>query len=283
MISAIHIEDIVRAALKEDFGHGHDITTECTVPLDKEARAVISAGEAGRLAGIIAGLAAFTVTDPDCEIELIKTDGEDVAANEEIAIVTGSARAILNARRVALNFMQSLSGVACLTKRYVDEIEDTGAKIADTRKTMPLLRGLQKQAVRLGGGVNRRFGLDDAIMIGSGHIALAGGIYPALQMARENAGPMVKIGIQVGGAEQLEEVLQNGGADIIALDHFALPDLARAVGRIDGRAIIEASGDITLQNVRAVAETGVHIIAVGALTMGAPALDIGLVIEAADE
>lgn len=279
MISALHIEDIVRAALKEDLGHGHDITTECTVPLDKDARAVVNARKAGRLAGVVAGLAAFTITDPDCEIELLKGDGEDVAAGEDIAVVTGSARAILTAERVALNFMQHLSGVATLTKQYVDAIEDTGAKIADTRKTIPGMRGLQKQAVRLGGGMNHRFGLDDAVLIKDNHIALAGGVYPALQMARENAGHMVKIEIEVDTLEQLGEVLHYGGADIIMLDNFSNADLAQAVEMIDGKTVIEASGGVNLQTVKAIAETGVHIISVGALTHSAPALDIGLDIE----
>lgn len=276
MISALHIEDIVRAALKEDLGHGHDITTECTVPLDKEARAVVNARKAGRLAGVIAGLAAFTITDPDCEIEILKGDGEDVAAGEDIAVITGSARSILTAERVSLNFLQHLSGVATLTKSYVDAIEDTGAQIVDTRKTVPGLRALQKQAVRLGGGMNHRFGLDDAVLIKDNHIALAGGIYPALQMAKGNAGHMVKIEIEVDDLDQLEEVLQNGGADIIMLDNFSHDDLTTAVKRIAGSAIIEASGGVTLETVKAIAETGVHIISVGALTHSAPALDIGL-------
>jgi nicotinate-nucleotide pyrophosphorylase (carboxylating) len=284
MISALHIEDIVRAALKEDLGHGHDITTECTVPLDKDARAVVNARKAGRLAGVIAGLAAFTITDPDCEVELLKGDGEDVAAGEDIAIITGSARAILTAERVALNFIQHLSGVATLTKQYVDAIEDTGAKIVDTRKTIPGLRGLQKQAVRLGGGMNHRFGLDDAVLIKDNHIALAGGIYPALQMAKANAGHMVKIEIEVDDLDQLEEVLQHGGgADIIMLDNFSIEDLVKAVKRIDNQAIIEASGGVNLSTVKAIAETGVHIISVGAVTHSAPALDIGLDITPIDE
>lgn len=282
MISALHIEDIVRAALKEDLGHGHDITTECTVPLDKDARAVVNARKAGRLAGVIAGLAAFTVMDPDCEIELIKTDGEDIAAGEDIAVITGSARAILTAERTALNLMQRMSGIATLTKQYVDAIEDTGARIADTRKTTPLLRALEKQAVRLGGGMNHRFGLDDAILIKDNHIALAGGIYPALQMARANAGHMVKIEIEVDSLDQLEEVLQNGGADIIMLDNFSPADMVKAVKRIDGASLIEASGGVNLQTVKIIAETGVHIISVGALTHSAPALDIGLDIEPID-
>ncbi len=281
MISALYIEDIVRAALKEDLGHGHDITTECTVPLDKDARAVVNARKGGRLAGIIAGLAAFTITDPDCEIEIIKTDGEDVAAGEDIAIIIGSARSILTAR-TALNFMQHLSGVATLTKQYVDAIEDTGTKIADTRKTIPGLRGLQKQAVRFGGGMNHRFGLDDAVLIKDNHIALAGGIYPALQMAKENAGHMVKIEIEVDTLDQLDEVLHNGGADIIMLDNFSIDDMKKAVKTINGKAIIEASGGVNLQTVRAIAETGVNIISVGALTHSAPALDIGLDIELID-
>lgn len=276
MISALVLEEIVRAALKEDLGHGHDITTECVVPLDKDARAVLNARHSGRLAGVVAGLAAFTLTDPDCEIEILKVDGEDVAAGEDIAIITGSARAILTAERTALNFIQHLSGIATLTKKYVDAIEDTGAKIADSRKTVPGMRALAKQAVRLGGGMNHRFGLDDAVLIKDNHIALAGGIYPALQMARENAGHMVKIEIEVDTLDQLEEVLQHGGADIIMLDNFSAADIAKAVKTIDGRAIIEASGGVTLETVKEIAETGVHIISVGAITHSAPALDIGL-------
>lgn len=279
MISALALEDIVRAALKEDLGHGHDITTECVVPLDKDARAVVNARKAGRLAGVVAGLAAFTLTDPDCEIEILKFDGEDVTAGEDIAVITGSARSILTAERTALNFMQHLSGIATLTKTYVDAIEDTGAKIADTRKTIPGMRALAKQAVRLGGGMNHRYGLDDAVLIKDNHIALAGGIYPALQMAKENAGHMVKIEIEVDTLSQLEEVLQHGGADIIMLDNFSLKDMEKAVKMIDGKAIIEASGGVNLNTVRAIAETGVHIISVGSLTHSAPALDIGLDVE----
>lgn len=283
MISALALEDIVRAALKEDLGHGHDITTECVVPLDKDARAVVNARKGGRLAGVVAGLAAFTLTDPDCEIEILKFDGEDVAEGEDIAVITGSARSILTAERTALNFMQHLSGIATLTKTYVDAIEDTGAKIADTRKTIPGMRALAKQAVRLGGGMNHRYGLDDAVLIKDNHIALAGGIYPALQMARENAGHMVKIEIEVDTMYQLEEVLQYGGADIVMLDNFAVADLEKAVKLIDGRLIIEASGGVNLNTVKAIAETGVHIISVGALTHSAPALDIGLDVEVIEE
>ncbi len=279
MISALVLEDIVRAALKEDLGHGHDITTECVVPLDKDARAVVNARKAGRLAGVVAGLAAFTLTDPDCEIEIFKMDGEDVAEGEDIAVITGSARSILTAERTALNFMQHLSGIATLTKSYVDAIEDTGAKIADTRKTIPGMRALAKQAVRLGGGMNHRYGLDDAVLIKDNHIALAGGIYPALQMAKENAGHMVKIEIEVDTIDQLEEVLQHGGADIIMLDNFTIKDMEKAVKMIDGKAIIEASGGVNLNTVKAIAETGVHIISVGALTHSAHALDIGLDVE----
>jgi nicotinate-nucleotide pyrophosphorylase (carboxylating) len=279
MISALVLEDIVRAALKEDLGHGHDITTECVVPLDKDARAVVNARKGGRLAGVVAGLAAFTLTDPECEIEIFKFDGEDVAEGEDIAAITGSARSILTAERTALNFIQHLSGIATLTKAYVDAIEDTGAKIADTRKTIPGMRALAKQAVRFGGGMNHRYGLDDAVLIKDNHIALAGGIYPALQMARENAGHMVKIEIEVDTLDQLEEVLQHGGADIIMLDNFSVKDMEKAVKMIDGKAIIEASGGVNLNTVKAIAETGVHIISVGALTHSAPALDIGLDVE----
>lgn len=283
MISALFIEDMVRAALKEDLGHGFDITSECVVPLDKDARAVLNARKGGRIAGLVPALAAFTLTDPDCEIEVMKVDGEDAGAGEDLAVITGSARSILAAERTALNYIQHLSGIATLTRRYVEAIEDTGAKIVESRKTVPGMRVLAKQAVRLGGGMNHRFGLDDAILIKDNHIALAGGIYPALQMARENAGHMVKIEIEVDTLAQLEELLQHGGADIIMLDNFSIADTAKAVSMINGRALIEASGGITLETVRAVADTGVHIISVGALTHSAPALDIGLDVEPLEE
>lgn len=279
MISALYIEDIVRAALKEDLGHGFDVTTECVVPPDKVAQVRVNTRSTGRLAGIVAGLRAFTLTDPDCKIEILKGDGQDASAGEDIAIIKGSARSILTAERTALNFMQHLSGIATLTKRYVDAIEGTGAKIVEIRKTVPGMRTLAKQAVRFGGGMNHRFGLDDAIVIKDNHIALAGGIYPALEMAKANAGHMVKIEIEVDTMDQLDEVLHHGGADAILLDKFTIHDTEIAVRKINGHAIIEASGGISLDTVRAVAETGVHIISIGALTHSAPALDIGLDID----
>jgi nicotinate-nucleotide pyrophosphorylase (carboxylating) len=283
VISPILLEDIVRAALKEDLGHGYDVTTECVVPLDKDARAVINARKGGRLAGVIAGLTAFTLTDSDCDIEILKFDGEDVEAGEDIAVITGSARSILTAERTALNFIQHLSGIATLTSQYVEAIEDTEAKIADSRKTIPGMRMLAKEAVRCGGGMNHRFGLDDAILIKDNHIALAGGIYPALQMARSNAGHMVKIEIEVDTLEQLEEVIHYGGADIVMLDNFSLDDTKKAVELVNGRFVLEASGGVNLQTVRAIAETGVQIISVGAITHSAPALDIGLDITPIEE
>ena len=236
MISALFIEDIVRAALKEDLGHGHDITTECVVPLDKDARAVVNARKGGRLAGIVAGLAAFTLTDPDCEIEILKGDGEDVAAGEDIAIITGSARAILTAERTALNFMQHLSGIATLTKAYVDAIEDTGAKIAESRKTVPGMRSLAKRPC-LGGGMNiasaRRCCVNQ-----DNHIALRAASTP--RRWRAEMLHMVKIEIEVDTMYQLEEVLQYGGADIVMLDTSAWPTWKNC--EADRRAIIEASG-----------------------------------------
>ncbi len=283
MISALFIEDAVRAALKEDLGHGHDITSECVVPMDSTVTATVNARKAGRLAGIVPGLTAFMLTDPDFEIDVLKQDGEDVTSGEDIATITGPARALLTAERTALNFMTHLSGIATLTQAYVKAIEDTNAKIVDTRKTLPGLRAFQKQAVRLGGGMNHRFGLDDAILIKDNHITLAGGIYPALAMAKSNAGHLVKIEIEVDTMDQLEEVLHHGGADVIMLDNFTIADLQKAVDLVAGKFPLESSGGVNLDTVRAIAETGVNYISIGALTHSAPALDIGLDIKVTEE
>ena len=280
MISHLLIEKAVRAALEEDLGHGHDITSELTIPAGTQAHAKFIAKEDGILAGLIVALTALSLTDPDFDMVIHAQDGDALEAGHKIAEVKGPARSILTAERVALNFMSHLSGIATFTNRFVQEIEGTGTEICDTRKTIPGLRALQKYAVRTGGGSNHRFGLDDAVLIKDNHIAIAGGVIPALQNAALLAGHTVKIEIEVDTIEQLKEVLEHGSADIVMLDNMEPETLQRAVEMCKGQIKTEASGGITLETVRKIAETGVDYISVGALTHSAPALDIGLDISA---
>lgn len=275
-LSPLIIENLVRATLAEDLGHGHDITAQATIPGNLTSRAVFRAREEGVLAGLIPALSSFSHSDPDFSYEILMQDGDVVEAGEDIAIIEGPAAALLSAERTALNFLIHLSGIATLTRRYVLAVQGTGAKITDTRKTLPGLRAAEKYAVRAGGGYNHRHGLDDAVLIKDNHIAIAGGVHTVLDRAQDNIGHTVKIEIEVDTLSQLEEVLSHGGADIVMLDNFDLADLKKAVKMIDGRLITEASGGVTLETVRPIAQTGVDYISVGALTHSAPALDIGL-------
>ncbi|WP_159728077.1 carboxylating nicotinate-nucleotide diphosphorylase [Methylosinus sp. Ce-a6] len=277
-LPAPHIEDVVRAALAEDFGRAGDITTQATIPETARARAVIAAREAGVVAGLAVASTAFRLVDPSIVVTLATQDGARIGEGDVLAHVEGPARAILSAERVALNFLGRLCGVATLTARYAEKIAHTKAKVCDTRKTTPLLRAFEKYAVRCGGGANHRFGLDDALLIKDNHIAVAGGVGPALRAAKAFAGHMMKIEIEVDTLEQLEEVLAEG-ADIVLLDNMP-PDLLRAaVAMIGGRMLAEASGGVTLETIAAIAETGVDLISVGALTHSARTLDLGLDIE----
>ena len=278
-LSPLLVEDLVRAALLEDLGRGFDVTSQSTLPSDLAGRAVFRAREEGVLAGLVPALSAFSLTDPDFSFDIFAQDGDVLDAGQEIAAVEGPAAALLTAERTALNFMIHMSGIATLTRRYVLAVQGTNAKICDTRKTLPGLRSVQKYAVRAGGGHNHRMGLDDAILIKDNHIAIAGGIAEVLGHARENAGHMVKIEIEVDSLKQLEEVLSAGCADVVMFDNFALPDLARGVEIVAGALVTEASGGVTLNTVRGIAETGVDYISVGALTHSAAALDIGLDID----
>ncbi|MCB1782458.1 MAG: carboxylating nicotinate-nucleotide diphosphorylase [Alphaproteobacteria bacterium] len=275
-LSPLLIEDLVRAALKEDLGRGFDVTAQAVVPSDASARAVFRAREEGVLAGLIPALSAFSLIDPEFSFDIYAQDGEVLDAGQDIAVVEGPAGALLTAERTALNFMIHMSGIATLTRRYVLAVQGTKAKIADTRKTLAGLRSIQKYAVLAGGGHNHRFGLDDAILIKDNHIAIAGGISEVLTRARENAGHMVKIEIEVDSLAQLEDVLAARGADVVMFDNFSLPDLVRGVEMVAGSMTTEASGGVNLNTVRGIAETGVDYISVGALTHSAPALDIGL-------
>ena len=269
-------EPLVCAALVEDLGLGGDVTSEATVPAGLRASAAFVARQAGVLAGLDAALEAFRILDPETAFDVRLRDGDRVAPGTTIAHVTSDARALLGAERTALNLLCHLSGIATATSRYVDAAGGRAA-IAETRKTLPGLRALQKYAVRAGGGANHRFRLDDAILIKDNHVALAGGIAPALDRARERAGHLMKVEIEVDTLAQLDEVLAHPhGADAILLDNFSLDDLVVAVRRARGRATLEASGGITLDTVAAVAATGVDVISIGALTHSVTALDIGL-------
>jgi len=271
----ILIAPVVRAALAEDLGRAGDLTSQACVP----AQAVLSCIFAARQPGVAAGLdcarLAVLELDPKATFVPLVSDGDALQAGTALARVEANARALLSAERVALNLLGRLSGVASLTRAYVDAVAGTAARIADTRKTTPGLRALEKYAVRCGGGVNHRFGLDDAILIKDNHIAACGSVGEAVRRAKAFAGHLTKVEVEVDGLEQLAEALIHA-PDVVMLDNFSLDDLAEAVRRAGGRAMLEASGGVNLQTVRAIAETGVDVISVGALTHSAAVLDIGL-------
>jgi nicotinate-nucleotide pyrophosphorylase (carboxylating) len=269
------IEPIVRAALEEDLGRAGDITSTLTIAADKIASAKLVARKPGRISGLICAEIALRLVDPQLRLEVALPDGSDAPAASVLATISGSACSILTAERVALNFLGPLSGTATLTAALVNAVEGTKARIVCTRKTIPGLRVLQKYAVRCGGGFNHRFGLDDAAMIKDNHILAAGGISAAVAQLRAGLGHMVKIEVEVDGLEQLEEALAQS-VDAILLDNMSLDDMRRAVGLAKGKAVLEASGNVTLETVRAIAETGVDYISSGAITHSAPNLDIGL-------
>jgi nicotinate-nucleotide pyrophosphorylase (carboxylating) len=263
-------------AFAEDLGLAGDITSNLTIPADAHARAAIVARKPGRIAGLPLAEAAFRRLDPDGSFETVIADSADADAGSAIANIEGKARSILSAERVALNYLGHLSGIATATRAYAQAIEGTAAKICCTRKTTPGLRAFEKYAVLAGGGANHRFGLFDAVLIKDNHIAASGGIGPALERAKAGAGHLVKIEIEVDTLAQLEEVLHYP-VDAVLLDNMSLADLRKAVQMCSGRNItLEASGGVTLDTVRAIAETGVGIISSGALTHSAPVLDIGL-------
>jgi len=269
------IEPIVRAALIEDLGRAGDITTEAIVPRGAVAEAEIVARQPGVLAGLDAALLAFELADPGLRIERRRADGAGIARGEVVAHITGSARGVLAAERTALNFLCRMSGIATATRRLADAIAGTKAKIICTRKTTPGLRVLEKEAVRLGGGANHRFGLDDAMLIKDNHIAIAGGVRPALERARRHAGHLVKIELEVDTLDQLAEALEVG-VDAVLLDNMTPQTMRRAVEMVDGRAVTEASGRITVETAAEIAATGVDLVSSGWITHSAPILDLGL-------
>ena len=270
------VEPIVRAALLEDLGRAGDITTDAIVPPDARMAGVIAARQPGVISGVDAASIAFALIDPAVNVSIVRGDGTHVVPGDVVIRLDGPARAILTAERVALNLLCRMSGVATATHGLVEAARPHGkASIVCTRKTTPGLRALEKHAVRAGGGSNHRFGLDDAVLIKDNHVAVAGGIVPAIERARARAGHLVKIECEVDTLDQLAEAL-SAGIDAVLLDNMGPEMLTRAVASIAGRALSEASGRITRETVGAVAASGVELIACGWLTPSAAIIDLGL-------
>ena len=274
------IEPVVQLALAEDLGRAGDVTAMACIPEGARMKAAFAARKPGVLAGIDCVQMAVLAMDPKASVDLRLRDGDAFDAGAVLAVVEADARAFLSAERTALNLVGRLSGVATLTRTYVEAVAGTKARIADTRKTTPGLRALEKHAVACGGGINHRFGLDDAILIKDNHVAVCGGVAEAVRRAKAFAPHLMKVEVEVDGLDQLDAVLalidEGAAPDVIMLDNFSLDDLRAAVARVAGRIVLEASGGVDLTTVRGIAETGVDVISVGALTHSAPVLDIGL-------
>jgi nicotinate-nucleotide pyrophosphorylase (carboxylating) len=276
-LNPIAVEDLVRRALLEDIGPG-DITTEATIPAGKLCTAVVLAKEEGVVCGHPVAQAVFRTLDPTVTYEILVPEGSAVTPGTPVARVSGEARSILTAERVALNFMQRMSGIATTTRKLADKIKYYHARLVETRKTTPGLRLIEKYAVRVGGALNHRYGLHDAILIKDNHIAVAGGIREAVHAARKVASHTSRIEVEVDTLEQLHEALESG-ADIILLDNMDAETMKKAVELTGGKAILEASGGITAENLEDVARTGVDIISLGVLTHSVKSLDLSLDIE----
>lgn len=289
VLSPLMVEEQVRAALSEDLGRAGDITSQATIAPERSARAELNAREEGVVAGLDLARAAFRLMDPEIRFEAFVKDGDRLAPGTVIARVSGPARAVLSAERVALNFLMHLSGVASYTARFAAEIAHTPARVCCTRKTIPGLRALEKYAVRMGGGSSHRYGLDDAILIKDNHIAVSGGVAGAIHAARAFAGHLVKVEVEVTTLEELEEALE-AQPDVILLDNMG-PELLRRAVEINRdcaglseatyaadprRVKLEASGNVNIKTIRAIAETGVDYVSTSKITMAAPTLDIGL-------
>lgn len=276
----ILIEPVVRAALLEDLGRAGDVTADAVIPPKARFQAEFKARENGVSAGIDCARLAMTMMDPHIRFETLLPDGSAVKPGDVLARVEGKARAILAGERTALNLLCHLSGVASLTAKYVDTLDGLPARIVCTRKTLPGLRALQKHAVRCGGGHNHRYGLDDAILIKDNHIAICGGVTQAMERAKASVGHTMKIEIEVDSLAQLKQALPYR-PDVVLLDNFSIDMFTQAVKLVaeagkSGATLLEASGGVNLSTVRAIAETGVDVISVGALTHSAPNFDIGL-------
>lgn len=273
------IEPIVRAALAEDLGRAGDVTAQACIPEGSRMKAVFAARKPGVLAGVDCVRLAVLAMDPAATVDVRLRDGDAFEAGAVLVAVEGDARALLAAERTALNLLGRLCGIATLTRAYVQAVAGTSARIADTRKTTPGLRALEKHAVLCGGGMNHRFGLDDAILIKDNHVAVCGGVGEAVRRARASVGHLMKVEVEVDGLDQLDEALE-AGPDVVMLDNFTPPLLREAVQRARtspfGKPVLEASGGVNLDTVAGIAATGVDVISVGALTHSAPALDVGL-------
>ena len=269
------VTEAVTRALAEDQGGRGDITSLACIPENQEEKFYFVARQAGVICGLEPAVEAVWQMDPDALVNVQVHDGSDVKAGEVIAAVNGQARALLAAERIALNFLGRMSGIASFTRQYVEAIEGTGARIAHTRKTTPGLRAFELQAVQAGGGALHRYGLDDAILIKDNHVAVCGGVRQAVEAARAHAGHMTRVAVEVDRLDQLDEAIQ-AGAESVLLDNFTLDDLRAAVAQAGGKVTLEASGGVNLDTVRDIAQTGVDVISVGALTHSAPNFDIGL-------
>lgn len=274
-LADVMLEPLLRQTLLEDLGRAGDLTSNLIIPADATASLKIAARTEGVLAGIDLARIAFALMDPSIRFEPRLRDGARLKAGDELARVEGPARAILSAERTALNFLGHLSGVATATARIADAIRPYGTRVTCTRKTLPGLRMVQKYAVRVGGGSNHRYGLDDAVLIKDNHVAVAGGVRAAVERARQGVGHMVAIELEVDTLEQLAEGL-DAGVNIVLLDNMSPEMLREAVRLVDGRAVTEASGRVTADTAVAMAQAGVDYIAVGAITHSVAVLDIGL-------
>ena len=275
----IIIEPMITRALSEDFGNSGDVTARLLVPESATGTLVMRARESGVIAGMQAAKLTFEIVDKNVKFDVVHATGETVSAGDIIARISGPSRSLLSAERVALNFLGRMSGIATLTQRYVSKVDGTGVRIAATRKTTPGLRALEKQAVLAGGGFTHRESLSAAIMIKDNHIALAGGVDAALSAIRKTADHMTKVSVEVDTLEQLEKVL-TWAPDVVLLDNMepeTLKTAVKIVGKFDGsKPVLEASGGVNLQTVRDIAETGINVISIGALTHSAPNFDIGM-------
>ncbi len=271
----LQFEDVIRRALVEDLGGAGDLTTDAIIPLRMRAEAEVVARENGRVAGLTAATYAFTLLDPAAKVEIRICDGEDAEAGATLALVSGRARALLSAERVALNVLGRLCGIATETRGIVRSLEGLKTRVVCTRKTTPGLRLLEKYAVRMGGGTNHRWGLDDAVLVKDNHRVVAGSITAAVARVRQAIGHMVKVAAEADTLADVKEAVA-AEVDVVLLDNMPLEMLREAVALVDGRVVVEASGGITPETARSIAETGVDLISVGWLTHSAPALDVAL-------
>jgi nicotinate-nucleotide pyrophosphorylase (carboxylating) len=272
-----YLLNIIERALQEDIGPG-DVTSEATIPAESTSTAVLLAKQELVLSGLDVSREVFHYLDPNIQFEPFAKDGDRISAGTEIAILTGNTRALLAGERVALNLLQHMSGIATLTAKYVEKVKELKAEVLDTRKTLPGLRQLEKYAVRVGGGRNHRFGLYDGVLIKDNHIRAAGSIAKAVESARKQAHHLLKIEVETKNLEEVRESLV-AKTDIIMLDNMPIDMMREAVKLIAGRALAEASGNVTLETVRAIAETGVDFVSSGSLTHSAPAADISMKIK----